>query len=57
MASLQLTVQPFDIPTSVYIEVPNAGSIPIPIEDLDEETLGQMVEEFAAAVMAKAKAQ
>lgn len=54
MASLQIKIQPFEVPAHIYVEVPgDAAAVAVAIEDLDEATLGELVEEFAAAVMAK----
>jgi len=56
MPSLQVSIQPFDVPEEVLINVPGStDDVCVPLEELDEDTLAGLVEEFAAAVMAKAK--
>jgi hypothetical protein len=56
MPSIQISIQPFDIPEEVIINVPGQDDdITVAIAELDEETLAGLVDEFATAVMAKAK--
>lgn len=55
MASLQIKIQPFEIPDYVNIQVPGGDEVEVPISELDGDTLAAMIEEFATAVMEKAK--
>jgi hypothetical protein len=61
MANISLPVKPFDVPESVVLDMPAGrkqdGPIGLPrikLSDLPEETLNQLIEEFAANVMAAA---
>lgn len=51
MASLELKIQPFEVPRQVYVQVPGQGEVPVELSELDAATLENMIEEFAAAVM------
>lgn len=53
MPSLKVTVEPFEIPELVIITFPGGHAREIALEDLDEETAAELLEEFSAAVLAK----
>jgi hypothetical protein len=61
MANFSLPIVPFTVPDKVTLQMP-AGKrqdgmrppVELSLEQLDDETLGALIEEFAAAVMAKA---
>jgi hypothetical protein len=52
MANLSVKLEPFEIPEFVIAMV-GSEPVQVPIEDLDEETLAELLEEFSAAVLAK----
>ena len=62
MATLQFELKPFDVPKTVTVVMPTTGkredgiqALPtIPINQVDEETLNALIEEFALAVMTAA---
>lgn len=61
MASVSLPVKPFDVPEYVILDMPPGrkqdGLVGLPrimLHDLPEETLTQLIEEFAAKVMTAA---
>jgi hypothetical protein len=62
MASLNLKLEPFPVPTNVTVIVPSSGKredgirppMTVPLEMVDEQTLNTMIEEFALAVMTAA---
>jgi hypothetical protein len=61
MPTINLKLKPFEVPTHVTIAMPPGrkqdGMKPLPtlaLEDLDEETLNSLIEEFAQAVMTAA---
>jgi len=58
MATLNLSLKPFDVPTHVILDMPPGrkqdgiqGLPTIALESLDEATLEALIEEFAANVM------
>ena len=55
MATMLITIQPFEIPEFVRINVPGQDTSEVLVDELNEETLAILVDEFATAVMAKAK--
>lgn len=58
MASLELKIMPFIVPVEAQIILPGnsapADTVSVPLSELDEATLENMIEEFAAAVMVAA---
>lgn len=62
MAEFKLPIVPFPVPSEVTLQLP-AGKredglrppVTIPLEQLDDHTLAALIEEFAVAVMAKAR--
>lgn len=52
MAKLEVEVIPFEVPQSVYLKVPGADVVEIPLTKLDAATAEQLVADFAEAVMA-----
>lgn len=62
MATLNLELEPFVVPTAVVVRLPTSGkredgiqpSPTIPLNMVDEDTLNSMIEEFALAVMTAA---
>lgn len=57
MASIEMKVQPLEVPDFVDIEMPGGETIHLEIEHLDEETLTALIEEFANNLVAKAGKQ
>ena len=53
MAKLSVTVEPFEVPETVDVSI-GSNTMEVPLEELDEETLATLIEEFTTAVMAKA---
>lgn len=53
MASLQIKIRPLDVPDTVFIEMPGDGELlELPIEELDEEVLAELIEEFSTNLLA-----
>ena len=51
MAALNLTISPFPVPETVEVLLPSGEAVKIPISDLDEETLGELIEAFSTALI------
>ena len=61
MASANIELRPFPIPSAVYIELPSVNPADVPanapqikLEDLSDETLAALCDEFTASVFAAA---
>jgi hypothetical protein len=59
MATVSLELTPFEVPTHVTVKMPPGkrqdGMTPLPklaLNELDDEVLAALIDEFAAAVMA-----
>ena len=50
MATLQVKIEPFEVPYTVFATV-GAETVGVPIKELDAETVATLIEEFSAAVM------
>jgi len=52
MANFSVKVEPLEVPETVTVVVGNER-IEVAITELDESTIGELVEEFVAALMTK----
>lgn len=54
MAALQLKIRPLEIPEYVIVDIPGGKPTDVSINELDEGTLAELLEEFSNRLMEKA---
>lgn len=55
MPALSLKILPLPVPETVSVKLPGAEDpVEIPVEELDDGTLAELLEEFTAAFMQRA---
>lgn len=53
MASLSVLIDPFVVPDTVVARLPGGGMVEVALEELEEETLAILIDEFSQAILTK----
>lgn len=53
MAKAQFTILPIPTPDTALVSIPGGDPVEVPIEDLDDEAIGDLISEFTQEMIAK----